>query len=59
MTDHKTTYDIHRESMTVPYVDPATEKQRNVTNLKAEIAFRERELEQLRVRLRMLEATGR
>ena len=52
----KTTYDIHRESLTVPYRDPANEKQRNVASLKALIAEKQRELDILLTRLQELES---
>jgi hypothetical protein len=52
-----TTYDIHKESMTVEY-GTAPEKQRNVAQLKALIAEKERELAMLKVRLQQIEVSN-
>ena len=50
----QTTHDIQMAACTVQWVDPATEKERGIENLKQHIAEKQRELDILLTRLQEL-----
>jgi hypothetical protein len=51
-----TTHDLQMKSCTVEWVEPKDEKARNIDNLKALIAEKQREIDILTTRLQELES---